>query len=104
MLRIILEEYRVRTVPYSVQDPPIAEKRIRILFLGYDTAPAQLKRKSDPNLIRNEKKIFTYFNEKNIYIIVTQQSINKKFLIYSRIFLNRNISSVNRRRLNLLIL
>ena len=39
--------------------------------------------------------------KKNIYIIVTA---DKKFRIYSRIFLNGNISSVNRHSLNLLIL
>ena len=40
--------------------------------------------------------------KKNVYIILTAVN-NKKFRIYSRIFLNGNISSINRRRLNLLI-
>ena len=46
-----------------------------------------VKSDPDPTLIRNEKK-----------------STNKKFRVYSRIYLNENISSVNHRILNLLIL
>ena len=48
-----------------------------------------------------EKKIFILSNAKIIFILYVQQSTNNKFRIYSRIFMDGNISSVNRRSLNL---
>ena len=60
-------------------------------FLGSGSGSAEEKNRIR---IRNSKW-------KKIYIL--QQSTNKKFWIYSRIFMNGNISSVNRRSLNLLL-